>query len=314
MLYRDYSRNAGEWVPNIHGGRENLEAVAFIRELNEAVRERCPGAIVVAEESTAWPGVSAPVPEGGLGFHYKWNMGWMHDSLHYMEEDSINRRWHHGQMTFGLVYAFSERFMLPLSHDEVVHGKGSLLRKMPGDDWQKHANLRAYFGFMWTHPGKKLLFMGGELAQPTEWNHDAALPWHLLDQPMHRGTQAVVRDLNRLYRDVPALHERDTDPAGFAWVVGDDAANSVFAFLRLDAEGRPALVVCNLTPVPREGYRIGVPLTGRWREVLNTDAAAYGGSGLGNGGGAEAVGEGAHGQPASLTLTLPPLSTLILVP
>ncbi|MFC0385436.1 1,4-alpha-glucan branching protein GlgB [Muricoccus vinaceus] len=314
MLYRDYSRNHGEWVPNVFGGRENLEAVAFIKELNEAVRQRCPGAVMIAEESTAWPGVSKPVSEGGLGFHYKWNMGWMHDSLHYMEEDPVNRRWHHGEMTFGLVYAFSENFVLPLSHDEVVHGKGSLLGKMRGDDWQKRANLRAYLAFMWTHPGKKLLFMGIELAQPTEWNHDAQLPWHLLDDPRHRGVQELVRDLNRTYRGLPALHQRDAEPEGFAWVVGDDAANSVFAFVRMGADGSPALVVCNMTPVPREGYRIGVPRGGRWREILNTDANHYGGSGVGNFGGVDAVGEGSHGQPASLILTLPPLATLILSP
>ena len=314
MLYRDYSRNAGEWVPNRFGGRENLEAVAFICELNEAVRERCPGAIMVAEESTAWPGVSAPVSEGGLGFHYKWNMGWMHDTLHYMQEDPINRRWHHGQMTFGLVYAFSEKFMLPLSHDEVVHGKGSLLRKMPGDEWQKRANLRAYLSFMWTHPGKKMLFMGIELGQPTEWNHDSQIPWHLLDNPGHRGVQALVRDLNRTYREIPSLHAKDADPAGFAWVIGDDAANSVLAFLRLTEGAPPALVVCNLTPVPREGYRIGVPQGGWWREVLNSDAAGYGGSNMGNGGGVAATEEGSHGHPASLILTLPPLSTIILSP
>ncbi|WP_043831754.1 1,4-alpha-glucan branching protein GlgB [Muricoccus aerilatus] len=314
MLYRDYSRNHGEWVPNVFGGRENLEAVAFLKELNEAVRHRCPGAIMVAEESTAWPGVSKPVSEGGLGFHYKWNMGWMHDTLHYMEEDSVNRRWHHGEMTFGLVYAFSENFVLPLSHDEVVHGKGSLLGKMRGDDWQKRANLRTYLAFMWTHPGKKLLFMGIELAQPTEWNHDAQLPWHLLDDPRHRGVQELVRDLNRTYRALPALHERDADPQGFAWVVGDDNTNSVFAFLRFGADGTPALVVCNMTPVPRDGYRIGVPHGGHWREVLNTDAASYGGSGIGNYGGVDATEEGSHGQPASLILSLPPLATLILSP
>ncbi|MFH5925849.1 1,4-alpha-glucan branching protein GlgB [Roseomonas xinghualingensis] len=314
MLYRDYSRNAGEWTPNIHGGRENLEAVAFLRELNEAVRERCPGAIVVAEESTAWPGVSKPVAEGGLGFHYKWNMGWMHDTLHYMQEDPVNRRWHHGEMTFGLVYAFSEKFMLPLSHDEVVHGKGSLLRKMPGDDWQKHANLRAYYGFMWTHPGKKLLFMGGEIAQPGEWNHDSQLPWHLLDNPRHRGMQALVRDLNHAYRENPALHVKDADPSGFAWLVGDDATNSVYAYLRMAEGAPPVLVVCNLTPVPRHGYRIGVPFGGWWKEILNTDASNYGGSGVGNGGGVEAGNEESHGQPASLVLTLPPLATLILSP
>ncbi|HEY8614189.1 MAG TPA: 1,4-alpha-glucan branching protein GlgB, partial [Roseomonas sp.] len=288
MLYRDYSRNAGEWLPNRFGGRENLEAVSFLCELNEAVRERCPGAIMVAEESTAWPGVSAPVNQGGLGFHYKWNMGWMHDTLHYMQEDPINRRWHHGQMTFGLVYAFSEKFMLPLSHDEVVHGKGSLLGKMPGDAWQRMANLRAYLAFMWTHPGKKLIFMGIEIAQPTEWNHDSQIPWHLLDDPRHRGMQELVRDLNRTYRTVPALHVADADPAGFDWVVGDDAANSVYAFLRHGQGSAPVLVVCNLTPVPRQGYRIGVPVSGWWREILNTDAASYGGSGVGNMGGAEA--------------------------
>jgi 1,4-alpha-glucan branching enzyme len=315
MLYRDYSRNHGEWVPNIHGGRENLEAVAFLKELNEAVRARCPGAIMVAEESTAWPGVSKPVSEGGLGFHYKWNMGWMHDTLHYMQEDPINRRWHHGQMTFGLVYAFSEHFMLPLSHDEVVHGKGSLLGKMPGDAWQKRANLRAYLAFMWTHPGKKLLFMGIELGQPTEWNHDSQLPWHLLDDPGHRGMQALVRDLNHTYREHPALHVKDADPSGFAWVVGDDAGNSVYAFLRMGADGTPpALVICNLTPVPREDYRIGVPFGGWWKEIFNSDAAEYGGSGVGNGGGVEAQIEGSHGQPASLILTLPPLATLIFSP
>jgi 1,4-alpha-glucan branching enzyme len=315
MLYRDYSRNHGEWVPNIHGGRENLEAVTFLKELNEAVRARCPGAIMVAEESTAWPGVSKPVSEGGLGFHYKWNMGWMHDTLHYMQEDPINRRWHHGQMTFGLVYAFSEHFMLPLSHDEVVHGKGSLLGKMPGDAWQKRANLRAYLAFMWTHPGKKLLFMGIELGQPTEWNHDSQLPWHLLDDPGHRGMQALVRDLNHTYREHPALHVKDADPSGFAWVVGDDAGNSVYAFLRMGADGTPpALVICNLTPVPREDYRIGVPFGGWWKEIFNSDAAEYGGSGVGNGGGVEAQIEGSHGQPASLILTLPPLATLIFSP
>ncbi|WP_159346376.1 1,4-alpha-glucan branching protein GlgB [Roseomonas harenae] len=315
MLYRDYSRNHGEWVPNIHGGRENLEAVTFLKELNEAVRARCPGAIMVAEESTAWPGVSKPVSEGGLGFHYKWNMGWMHDTLHYMQEDPINRRWHHGQMTFGLVYAFSEHFMLPLSHDEVVHGKGSLLGKMPGDAWQKRANLRAYLAFMWTHPGKKLLFMGIELGQPTEWNHDSQLPWHLLDDPGHRGMQALVRDLNHAYREHPALHVKDADPSGFAWVVGDDAGNSVYAFLRMGADGTPpALVICNLTPVPREDYRVGVPFGGWWKEIFNSDAVEYGGSGVGNGGGVEAQIEGSHGQPASLILTLPPLATLIFSP
>ena len=319
MLYRDYSRKQGEWVPNQYGGRENLEAVAFLRELNTAVAERCPGAVVIAEESTAWPGVTKPVSEGGLGFSYKWNMGWMHDTLHYMQENPVNRRWHHDSMTFGLVYAFSEKFVLPLSHDEVVHGKGSLLGKMPGDDWQKRANLRAYLSFMWTHPGKKLIFMGIELAQPTEWNHDAALPWHLLDDPGHRGMQDLVRDLNALYRGLPALHRLDAEPAGFEWVIGDDSAQSVFAYLRRGQDGDPpALVVCNLTPVPREGYRIGVPASGHgggwWHELLNSDAGNYGGSNLGNAGGVMAEDLPSHGQAQSLSLILPPLATIVLSP
>ncbi len=315
MLYRDYSRAADEWVPNHLGGRENLEAVAFLRELNDAVAERCPGAMVIAEESTAWPGVTRPVSEGGLGFSYKWNMGWMHDSLHYVQEDAINRRWHHDSLTFGLVYAFSEKFVLPLSHDEVVHGKGSLLGKMPGDDWQKRANLRAYFGFMWSHPGKKLLFMGDELAQPTEWNHDAQLPWHLLDDPGHAGVQQLVRTLNAAYRDVPALHQRDCEPSGFSWVVGDDREQSVLAFLRHAAgEASPVLVVCNFTPVPRHGYRIGVPAGGSWREIVNTDANAYGGGGVGNLGSVVATPDPSHGHDHSVALTLPPLATIMLTP
>ncbi len=313
MLYRDYSRNAGEWVPNRYGGRENLEAVDFLRELNDAVRERVPGAVMIAEESTAWPGVSAPTSEGGLGFHYKWNMGWMHDTLHAMQQDPVNRRWHHGSLTFGMVYAYTERFVLPLSHDEVVHGKGSLLGKMPGDEWQKRANLRAYLAFMWTHPGKKLLFMGGEIAQPTEWNHDAAIPWHLLDDPRHRGVQSLVRDLNALYRDLPALHARDASPEGFAWAVSDDADQSVLAYTR-HAPGAPSvLVAINLTPVPRHGYRIGVPAGGAWQEALNTDAAGYGGANLGNGGGVTAEPVPAHGHGRSVSLTLPPLAAVIFV-
>ncbi|WP_181705182.1 1,4-alpha-glucan branching protein GlgB [Chthonobacter rhizosphaerae] len=315
MLYRDYSRKAGEWVPNRFGGRENLESVDFLKHLNGIVRDRNPGAVTIAEESTAWPGVSAPLEQGGLGFHYKWNMGWMHDTLHYMEEDPINRRWHHDSMTFGMVYAWSEKFMLPLSHDEVVHGKGSLLNKMPGDPWQKRANLRAYYGFMWAHPGKKLLFMGGEIGQWREWNHDGSIDWHLLDDPGHAGIQALVRDLNRLYAAEAALHATDADPNGFAWAVGDDRENSVFAFLRKPADGGPPiLAVSNLTPVPRHDYRVGVPLPGFWREILNTDAAEYGGSGLGNGGGREAEAVSAHGQPQSLPLTLPPLATVWLKP
>ncbi len=315
MLYRDYSRKAGEWVPNQWGGRENLESVGFLQELSRAVADRVPGAILVAEESTAWPGVSRSADEGGLGFTYKWNMGWMHDTLHYMEEQPIYRQYHHGEMTFGLVYAFSEKFVLPLSHDEVVYGKGSLIRKMPGDDWQKFASLRAYLAFMWTHPGKKLLFMGGEIAQWREWNHDRGLDWDLLDNPAHRGIQSTVRDLNALYQNVPALHQRDCRSDGFRWVVIDDAAQSVFAYLRFGEEGTsPALVVCNFTPVPRYDYRIGVPSAGGWREVLNTDAAAYGGSNVGNGGYVGAEDLPSHDLPACLTLTLPPLATIVLQP
>ena len=314
MLYRDYSRQPGEWVPNHLGGRENFEAIGFLQELSQAVEERCPGAVLIAEESTAFPNVSRPASEGGLGFHYKWNMGWMHDTLHYMQEQPIYRRYHHGEILFGLIYAFSERFVLPLSHDEVVYGKGSLIRKMPGDDWQKFANLRAYYGFMWSYPGKKLLFMGCEIAQWREWNHDAGLDWHLLDSPLHQGVQNVVRDLNHAYRDVPALHAKDTLSDGFRWVVMDDADQSVFAYLRLAGEGqKPALVVCNFTPLPRQAYRIGVPGPGRWEERINTDAERYGGSNLGNHGGVEAEDVASHGHAASLVLTLPPLATLIMV-
>ena len=315
MLYRDYSRDAGQWVPNMHGGRENLEAISFFQELSRAIATRVPGAVLIAEESTAFPGVTRPADEGGLGFDYKWNMGWMHDSLHYMQEEPINRRWHHGSMTFGLVYAFSEKFVLPLSHDEVVYGKGSLIRKMPGDTWQRFANLRAYFGFMWTHPGKKLLFMGGEFAQDREWDHDHGLDWFLLDQPLHKGMQTLLRDLNACYRELRSLHVRDTDGRGFRWVVMEDAGQSVFAYLRLGEEGDPpALVVCNLTPVPRLGYRVGVPQGGRWLERMNTDAAVYGGSNLGNGGSVQAEDEALHDLPACLSLTLPPLSTIVLQP
>ncbi len=314
MLYRDYSRNEGEWVPNQYGGRENLEAVSFLQELSRVVRDRCPGAVLIAEESTAWPGVTRAADDGGLGFAYKWNMGWMHDTLHYMEENPIHRRWHHDEITFGLVYAFSERFVLPLSHDEVVYGKGSLIGKMPGDMWQRFANLRAYLGFMWTHPGKKLLFMGGEFAQEREWNHDAELDWHLLDDPRHAGMQLLVRDLNRLYRETPALHRHDCEADGFRWVIIDDRDNSIFAYLRLGgADDPPVLAVCNFTPVPRSGYRIGVPHGGAWRELLNSDAAIYGGSNMGNGGWIDAEAVASHGLPASLSLTLPPLATIVLV-
>jgi 1,4-alpha-glucan branching enzyme len=315
MLYRDYSRPQGEWLPNVYGGRENLEAVSFIKELNTVVAERCPGAIMVAEESTAWPGVTHPVSQGGLGFHYKWNMGWMHDTLRYMQRDAAHRSWHHSDITFGLLYAFSERFVLPLSHDEVVHGKGSLLRKMSGDEWQRLANLRMLLSLMWTHPGKKLLFMGGELAQPSEWDHDSQLPWHLLDVPRHAGVQRLLRDLNRTYRSLPALHAQDSVPEGFRWVVGDDSTNSVFAFLRQASGGDPpALAVLNFTPVPRYGYRVGVPMAGDWLEVLNSDSEIYGGTNLGNGGSVHAQPVAMHGFAQSVELILPPLAALILSP
>ncbi|NRF68336.1 1,4-alpha-glucan branching protein GlgB [Aquincola sp. S2] len=316
MLYRDYSREHGEWVPNVHGGRENLEAIALLKRSNEVIGAECPGAITLAEESTAFPGVSAPTFAGGLGFHYKWNMGWMHDTLKYMAEDPLHRRWHHDKMRFGLIYAFSENFVLPLSHDEVVHGKGSMLGRMPGDEWQQFANLRAYYGFMWGHPGKKLLFMGQEFAQRSEWNHDLELPWGLLGDQRHAGVQRLVRDLNRLYREQPALHRFDHDAAGFEWIAVDEAETSVFAWLRRDDAGNIALVVCNFTPVPREGYRLGVPAgIGQWREALNTDSAWYGGSNVGNGlHSLRTDGQAAHGRSQSVLLTLPPLATLILLP
>jgi 1,4-alpha-glucan branching enzyme len=313
MLYRDYSRKAGEWVPNRYGGRENLEAISFFQELSRAMADRVPGSVMIAEESTAFPNVSRPADQGGLGFDFKWNMGWMHDTLDYMEEQPVYRKWHHGQITFGLVYAFSENFVLPLSHDEVVYGKGSLIRKMPGDSWQRFANLRAYFGFMWTHPGKKLLFMGGEFAQWREWNHDAGLDWDLLDDPMHKGMQTLLCDLNAAYRGNRALHALDSESAGFRWVVIDDAEQSVFAYLRTGLPGdAPVLVVCNFTPVPRYGYRLGVPKSGAWQEIVNTDAAIYGGSNVGNGGSVQAEFLPSHDLPASLLLTLPPLATIIL--
>jgi 1,4-alpha-glucan branching enzyme len=311
MLYRDYSRREGEWIPNVYGGRENLEAVGFLRHLNAVVAERCPGAITIAEESTAWPGVTNSIAHGGLGFSYKWNMGWMHDTLRYMAHDPIHRPYHHDDITFGLLYAFSERFILPLSHDEVVHGKGSLIGKMPGDGWQRFANLRAYLAFMWAHPGKKLLFMGSEIAQEAEWSHDGQIDWHLLDRPEHKGVQRLVRDLNRVYAAEPALHRLDSDPNGFRWMIGDDRANSVFAFLRLAGDAPPTLAVSNLTPMPRHNYRIGVPRAGRWSEAINSDSALYGGSNAGNRGGVETSAAGAHGEPHSLELLLPPLSTVL---
>ncbi|WP_377810421.1 1,4-alpha-glucan branching protein GlgB [Azospirillum sp. A29] len=314
MLYLDYSRKEGEWVPNKFGGRENLESIAFLKRMNELVYGQQPGAMTVAEESTSWPMVSKPTYLGGLGFGYKWNMGWMHDTLHYMQSDPIHRRYHHHEMTFGLIYQFSENFVLPLSHDEVVHGKGSLINKMPGDDWQKFANLRAYYGFMFAHPGKKLLFMGGEFAQWQEWSEARSLDWHLLDQLMHRGMRDLVRDLNGLYRELEPLHKTDCDPSGFEWIESNDNENSVFTFLRkADESGHIVIAVCNFTPVPRQGYRVGVPLPGRYVERMNTDDAKYGGSGLGNpGGGVYAEEMPWHGRTHSLDLTIPPLGTLIL--
>ncbi len=313
MLYRDYSRKEGEWIPNQYGGRENLESIAFLQDLSRAVKERVPGAVLIAEESTSFPNVSRPASEGGLGFDFKWNMGWMHDTLHYIEEQPIYRRWHHGEISFGLVYAFSERFMLPLSHDEVVYGKGSMIGKMPGDEWQRFANLRAYYGFMWGHPGKKLMFMGGEIAQEREWNHDRGLDWFSLDDPNRRGIQRLVADLNHAYRDHPSLHRLDASPEGFEWVVLHDADQSVYAWIRRAPGAPPALVVCNFTPMPRTHYRLGVPAPGHWREIVNTDAGLYGGSNAGNSGGAYADGGEQHGFAHSVSLTLPPLSTLILL-
>jgi 1,4-alpha-glucan branching enzyme len=316
MLYLDYSREAGEWVPNEFGGREDLEAVSFLKELNEVLHAREPGVISAAEESTAWPGVSRPTYVGGLGFGFKWNMGWMHDTLGYFQLDPIHRRYHHHELTFSLMYAFSENFILPLSHDEVVHGKGSLLTKMPGDRWQQLANLRSLYAYMWAHPGKKLLFMGGEIAQEQEWSHSRSLDWHLLEQPGHAGVQSLVRDLNQVYKDTPALWEVDFEPSGFYWIEPNDADRNVVVFARVGADPAQDVVVCvmNLSPVPREGYRIGLPQKGRWREVLNTDAEHYGGSNVGNYGGVVAEEMGWMSQPFSAEVTMPPLGIVWLVP
>ncbi len=314
MLYRDYSREEGQWIPNMYGGRENLEAVAFLRRMNEVLGQEHPSADTHAEESTAWPMVSRPPAMGGLGFHYKWNMGWMHDVLDYMAKDPVHRKYHHNQMSFGMMYAFTENFVLPLSHDEVVHGKGALLSKMAGDYWQKFANLRSLYAFMWAHPGKKLVFMGGEFGQWNEWNHDVSLDWGLLDFPLHAGVRDLIRDLNSLYRRAPALHEVDFEPSGFEWVAADDADCSVYAFVRWSRDrSRALLYVGNFTPVVRQGYRIGVPLPGGYVERLNTDSQYYGGSNVGNGYEpvyAEAI--EAHGRSWSINLTLPPLAALYL--
>ncbi|MBF0269758.1 MAG: 1,4-alpha-glucan branching protein GlgB [Alphaproteobacteria bacterium] len=313
MLYLDYSREPGEWIPNSYGGNENLEAISFIRRMNELVYGQHAGVMTIAEESTAWPMVSRPTWLGGLGFGLKWNMGWMHDTLRFMSKDPVHRRYHHDDLTFGLLYAWHENFILPLSHDEVVHGKGSILSRMPGDRWQRFASLRAYYGFMYGQPGKKLLFMGCEFGQENEWNYQTSLDWHLMGDTMHEGARRCVADLNHLYRDTPALHELDCDPAGFSWIDCNDRDNSVISWLRKSkGEQDVVLLVSNFTPVLRHGYRVGVPRAGFWQEILNTDSAYYGGSDAGNGGGRQAEEIPWHGQSFSLDLTLPPLSTIAL--
>jgi len=312
MLYLDYGRSSGQWIPNQYGGRENIEAIQFLRMFNESVYGSFPTALTIAEESTAWPQVSRPTYVGGLGFGLKWNMGWMHDMLSYMSQDPVFRSYHQNQITFSLLYAFSENFVLPLSHDEVVYGKGSLLRKMPGDEWQKFANLRLFFGYMFTHPGKKLLFMGDEFGQWSEWNHDSSLEWHLLETPLHSALKRWVRDLNTMYRGQPALYERDFENGGFSWVDCTDSQRSVVSFLRRGRNpGDELLIVCNFTPVVRENYRVGIPREGFWKELLNSDAPLYGGSGQGNYGGLEATPLPIHGQSFSLNMTLPPLGVLV---
>jgi 1,4-alpha-glucan branching enzyme len=315
MLYLDYSRKPGEWVPNEFGGREHLEAVAFLKELNEVVHSEHPGVIMAAEESTAWPGVSRPTYTGGLGFGFKWNMGWMHDTLKYFSQDPIHRKYHHNDLTFSLLYAFTENFILPLSHDEVVYGKGSLINKMPGDRWQKAANLRALLGWMWAHPGKQMLFQGGEIAQSDEWSHDRSVDWHLLQYPEHSGVQKLVRELNRAYVAQPALWERDFDGEGFQWIEANDSDSNVAAFLRYSADRKRVMAcIANLSPLPRPGYRLGLPLGGVWREVLNTDSDAYFGSNTGNGGQVWATDDGWHWLPHSAEVNLPPLGVLWLTP
>ena len=311
MLYLDYAREPGTWIPNQYGGKENLDAIRFLRDLNTAAYRQHPDVQTIAEESTAWPQVSHPVHAGGLGFGMKWNMGWMHDTLEYFAQDPVYRRYHHDRLTFSLWYAFTENFVLPLSHDEVVYGKRALCAKMPGDWWQQFANLRLLFGYMWAHPGKKLLFMGGEFGQRREWNHDTGLDWWICEHPEHAGVQRWVGDLNRVYRAEPALHELDSARAGFEWVDSRDIEASVVSFLRISAGGEAVLVIANFTPVVREQYRVGVPRAGWWRELLNSDAGIYGGSGIGNMGGAQAAPLAAHGRPFSLTLTLPPLAIVM---
>ncbi|HYH28922.1 MAG TPA: 1,4-alpha-glucan branching enzyme, partial [Pseudonocardia sp.] len=318
MLYLDYSRKEGEWVPNKFGGRENLDAVKFLQELNATVYKHHPGSVMIAEESTAWPGVTRPTHLGGLGFGFKWNMGWMHDTLNYIGHNPVHRAFHHNEVTFSLVYAWSENFVLPLSHDEVVHGKGSLWTRMPGDAWNKSANLRALLAYMWAHPGKQLLFQGGEFGQEREWSESRSIDWHLLDDPLHAGVKTLVGDLNRAYRSQPALWTRDSTPEGFSWIDANDASGNVLSFLRhgVDADGRPTVLACiaNFSGSPKRDYRVGLPFAGRWREVLNTDAQIYGGSGVGNLGSVEAEQAVWHGRPASAVLQLPPAGVLWLVP
>jgi 1,4-alpha-glucan branching enzyme len=314
MLYLDYSRKEGEWAPNHFGGREHLEAIDFLQEATATCYKRCPGIQMIAEESTSWPGVSKPTNFGGLGFGYKWNMGWMHDTLGYLAENPMWRQYHHSEMTFSMVYAYSENYVLPISHDEVVHGKGSLLRKMPGDDWQQHANLRALLAYMWAHPGKQLLFMGSEFAQSNEWSEERSLDWWLLDHLPHLGTQRLVTDLNRLYKASPALWERDIEPAGFEWIDANDYQRNALSFVRYAADRTPLVCVVNFAGAPHGDYRLGLPFGGRWDEVLNTDAESYGGSGVGNLGSVTADDYGWHGRPNSVSLTLPPLAALWLTP
>lgn len=314
MLYRDYSREEGQWLPNQHGGREDLENIAFLQETTATAYKRAPGIMMIAEESTSFPGVTRPTETGGLGFGFKWNMGWMHDTLEYLGQDPVHRQYHHGELTFSMVYQYSENFVLPLSHDEVVHGKGSLLRKAPGDDWQQAANLRAYLAFQWAHPGKQLVFMGIEFAQGTEWSEQAGLPWWLLEYPLHRGVQQLVKDLNALQEEFPALYERDQDPGGFEWLIGDDASHNSLSFVRRDHAGDPVVVVVNLSAQPWHEYRIPLPEGGAWLEVLNSDAPIYGGSGVGNLGRVHAEQLPQHGRDFSVRLSVPPLGAVVLVP
>jgi 1,4-alpha-glucan branching enzyme len=312
MLYLDYSRSEGEWEPNVHGGRENLEAVTFLQEMNATVYKRVPGVVTIAEESTSWPGVTRATHLGGLGFGFKWNMGWMHDTLSYISRAPIHRQYHHNDMTFSMMYAYTENFVLPISHDEVVHGKGSMLNKIPGDRWQQMATLRALYAFMWAHPGKQLLFMGQEFGQGHEWAESRSLDWWLLDGPDHRGVSRLVSDLNRVYRESPSLWSLDNDPSGFHWIDANDAVGNVYSFVRFGSDGSMLACVANFSAVPHENYRVGLPATGRWDEVVNTDAGAYFGSDVGNFGGVEATADSWHGQPASATLRVPPLGTLWL--